>query len=207
MIAAEQRYYSPEEYLELEVNSEERHEYIDGQIIPMTGGTPNHNQITGNFYAALNFALKRQPYRVFVTDQRLWIPKKRIHTYPDVMVVQGQLEFQAGRRDTIANPLMIAEVLSKSTKSYDRDEKFAAYRTIPSFREYLLIDQYTLHVEQYSKTDSNRWIFTEYEDEDGAISLASVPFEIVLADIYDKVDFEDEVVEEIKPAEDAGEVG
>ncbi|HAX75361.1 MAG TPA: hypothetical protein DCY88_05890 [Cyanobacteria bacterium UBA11372] len=207
MIATEQRYYSPEEYLELEVNSQERHEYIDGQIIPMTGGTPNHNQIAGNFYAALNFALKRQPYRVFVTDQRLWIPKKRIHTYPDVMVVQGQLEFQAGRRDTIENPLMIAEVLSKSTKSYDRDEKFAAYRTIPSFREYLLIDQYTLHVEQYSKTDNNRWIFTEYEDENETISLASVPFEIVLADIYDKVDFEDEVVEEINPVQDEGEIG
>ena len=207
MIATEQRYYSHEEYLELEVNSQERHEYIDGQIIPMTGGTPNHNQIALNLSGALNFALKRQPYRVFVTDQRLWIPKKRIHTYPDVMVVQGQLEFQAGRRDTIENPLMIAEVLSKSTKSYDRDEKFAAYRTIPSFREYLLIDQYTLHVEQYSKTDNNRWIFTEYEDENETISLASVPFEIVLADIYDKVDFEDEVVEEINPVQDEGEDG
>ncbi len=93
MIIAE-RYYSPEEYLEIEVKSEERHEYIDGQIIPKTGGTPNHNQIAGNFSAALNFALKRQPYRVFVTDQRLWIPQKRINTYPDVMVIAGELQFQ-----------------------------------------------------------------------------------------------------------------
>ena len=189
MIIAE-RYYSPEEYLEIEVKSEERHEYINGQIIPMTGGTPNHNQISGNFYAALNFALKRQPYRVFVTDQRLWIPQKRINTYPDVMVVAGELQFQEGRKDTLTNPIMIAEVVSKSTKSYDRDEKFAAYRTIPSFQEYLLIDQYTMHVEQYSKTDNNRWIFTEYEDTDVTISLASVPFEISLFDIYDKVDFD-----------------
>lgn len=189
MIIAE-RYYSPSEYLEIEVKSEERHEYINGQIIPMTGGTPNHNKITGNFYAALNFALKRQPYDVFVTDQRLWIPQKRINTYPDVMVVAGELEFQEGRKDTLTNPIMIAEVLSKSTKSYDRDEKFAAYRTIPSFQEYLLIDQYTMHVEQYSKTDNNRWIFTEYEDADVTISLASVSFEISLADIYDKVDFD-----------------
>lgn len=189
MIIAE-RYYSPEEYLEIEVKSEERHEYINGQIIPMTGGTPNHNQITGNFYAALNFALKRQPFRVFVTDQRLWIPQKRINTYPDVMVVAGELQFQEGRKDTLTNPIMIAEVLSKSTKSYDRDEKFAAYRIIPSFQEYLLIDQYTMHVEQYSKTDNNRWIFTEYEDADVTISLASISFEISLADIYDKVDFD-----------------
>lgn len=184
-----QEYYSPAEYLDLEVVSENRHEYIDGQIIPMTGGTPNHNQIAGNFYAALNFALKRQPYRVFVTDQRLWIPKKRIHTYPDVMVVAGSLELAEGRKDTITNPLMIAEVLSKSTRSYDLDEKFAAYRSIPTFQEYVLIDQYKIHVEQYFKTEDKKWIFCEYEDENNLLSLASVPFQISLLDIYDQVDF------------------
>ena len=186
----EKRDYSPIEYLELEVISEYRHEYIDGQIIRMTGGTPNHNQIAGNFYAALNIAFKRQPYRVFVADQRLWIPKKRIHTYPDVMVVAGSLEFSEGRTDTITNPLVICEVLSKSTKSYDRDEKFAAYRTIPSFQEYVLIDQYKKHVEQYSKTDENKWIFSEYEEENSILMLCSIQFQISLSDIYDKVDFD-----------------
>ena len=186
----EQRTYSPSEYLEQEISSEYRHEYIDGQIIQMTGGTPNHNQIALNLSAALNFALKRQPYRVFVTDQRLWIPNKRTHTYPEVMVVAGQLEFLEGRKDTITNPLMIAEVLSKSTKSYDRDEKFAAYRTIPNFQEYILIDQYKIHVEQYSKTTDNKWIFSEYEDDDFVLSLTSVQFQISLSDIYDKVDFD-----------------
>ncbi len=190
MQVQEQRYYSPEEYLELEIASEYRHEYIDGQIVPMTGATPNHNQIAVNLGAALNFGLKRQPYRVFIADQRVWIPKKRIHTYPDVMVIAGQLELVEGRRDTITNPLMIAEVLSKSTKDYDRGEKFAAYRTIPSFREYILIDQYNVHVEQYSKTDENKWIFSEYEDENYLLSLASFQFQILLSDIYDKVDFD-----------------
>jgi Uma2 family endonuclease len=192
MIITEQRYYSLEEYLELEVESEERHEYIDGEIVPMTGGSPNHNQIALNLSGTLNFALKRQPYRVFVTDQKLWIPKKKINTYPDVMIVAGELEFKEGRRDTITNPLLIAEVLSKSTRNYDKDEKFVAYRTIPTFREYLLIDQYTMHVEQYSKTDNNRWIFTEYEDAEQTISLESVNFQISLADIYDKVNFEEQ---------------
>ncbi|MFN6472932.1 MAG: Uma2 family endonuclease [Nostoc sp. SerVER01] len=186
----EQRQYSPAEYLELEVISEYRNEYIDGQIIPMAGGTPNHNQIAGNFYAALNFALKRQPYRVFVADQRLWIPKKRIHTYPGVMVVAGSLEFAEGRTDTISNPLIIAEVLSKSTRSYDIDEKFAAYRSIPSFQEYILIDQYKKHVDQYYKTDAKKWIFSEYEDGDSALILSSIEFQISLSDIYDKVDFD-----------------
>jgi Uma2 family endonuclease len=186
----EERDYSPTEYLELEVISEYRHEYIDGQIIPMTGGTPNHNQIALNLSATLNFALKRQPYRVFVADQRLWIPKKQIHTYPDVMVVAGSLEFSEGRKDTITNPLVICEVLSKSTRSYDLDEKFAAYRTIPSFQEYVLIDQYKNHVEQYSKTDENKWIFSEYEEEGTILTLSSIQFQIPLSDIYDKVDFE-----------------
>ncbi|QLE48236.1 Uma2 family endonuclease [Nostoc sp. C057] len=186
----EKRDYSPTEYLELEVISEYRHEYIDGQIIPITGGTPNHNQIAGNVSATLNFALKRQPYRVFVADQRLWIAKKRIHTYPDVMVVAGSLEFSEGRTDTITNPLVICEVLSKSTRSYDLDEKFAAYRTIPSFQEYVLIDQYKNHVEQYSKTDENKWIFSEYEEESTILTLSSIQFQIPLSDIYDKVDFE-----------------
>ncbi len=186
----EQRQYSPTEYLELEVISEYRSEYIDGQIVPMTGGTPNHNQIAGNFYAALNFALKRQPYRVFVAEQRLWIPQKRIHTYPDVMVIAGSLEFSEGRTDTITNPLIIAEVLSKSTRSYDIDEKFAAYRSIPSFQEYVLIDQYKKHVEQYYKTDARKWIFSEYEDDDSILILSSLEFQISLSDIYDKVDFD-----------------
>lgn len=186
----EKRDYSPIEYLELEVISEYRHEYIDGQIIPMTGGTPNHNQIALNLSATLNFALKRQPYRVFVADQRLWIPKKRIHTYPDVMVVAGSLEFSEGRKDTITNPLVICEVLSKSTRSYDIDEKFAAYRTIPSFQEYVLIDQYKNHVEQYYKTEEKKWIFSEYEEESNIITLSSIQFQIPLSNIYDKVDFE-----------------
>lgn len=190
MQAEEKKIYTPQEYLEFEVNSEERHEYINGEIVLMVGGTPNHNKIAGNFYATLNFALKRQPYQVFITDQRLWIPEKRIYTYPDVMVVQGDLQLQSGRRDTITNPLMIAEVLSASTRSYDKDAKFAAYRTIPNFQEYLLIDQYTMHIEQYSKTQQKRWTFSEYDDANETISLNSFSCQITLADIYDKVEFD-----------------
>ena len=187
--AQKQNYKTIEEYFEFELASEERHEYLDGKIVCMTGGTPNHNQITGNFYAALNFALKRQPYRVFFSDQRLWIPQKRIATYPDVMIVQGDLQFQEGRKDTLTNPILIAEVLSKSTEAYNRGEKFQAYRTLPSFQEYLLIDQYSQHVEQFTKTEAGKWLFSEYEGENTTLSLVSIPFEISLADIYDKVDF------------------
>ena len=194
MQAEEKKKYTPEEYLEFEVNSENRHEFINGEIVLITGGTPNHNQIALNLSGALNFALKRQPYRVFVTDQRLWIPRKRIYTYPDVMVVQGELQFQEGRRDTITNPLIIAEVLSESTRSYDKDAKFAAYRTIPSFQEYLLIDQYTMHIEHYFKTERKRWTFYEYDDANEIVNLNSFSFQITLEEIYDKVEFESATV-------------
>ncbi len=180
--------YTLDEYLDLETVSEIRNEYINGEIIPMPGGTPEHNQIAGNLYAHLNFALKRQPYRVFVTDQRLWIPKKNIYTYPDVMVTPRELHLQEGRADSITNPIAIAEVLSKSTRDYDHGEKFSAYRTIPSFREYLLIDQYSIHVEHYSKTNTNQWLLSEYEDPDFVLSFTSFEFQISLKDIYDEVE-------------------
>ena len=189
---AEQLYYSPEEYLELEVASGDRHEYIDGQIILITGGLPNHNQIAGNLYATLNFALRRKSYQAFMTDQRLWIPQRRIYTYPDVMAVASPLELQEGRKDTLTNPILIAEVLSKSTQSYDRGGKFAAYRTIPSVQEYILIDQHSVQVNQYIKKESNEWVFRAYEAESDVLALASVPCEISLADLYDKVEFSDD---------------
>lgn len=190
MQAEEKKVYTPDEYLHFEINSELRHEYIDGEIVPITGGTPNHNQIALNLSGSLNFALKRQPYRVFVTDQRLWIPRKRIYTYPDVMIVEGELQLQEGRRDTILNPLMMAEVLSPSTRSYDKDEKFAAYRTISTFREYLLIEQSKMHVEHYVKNEQKRWTFFEYDDAEEVVSFNSISFQITLADLYDKVEFE-----------------
>lgn len=188
---AEQLYYSPEEYLELEVASGDRHEYINGQIILMPGGLPNHNRLSSNLNTLLNVLLSDLPYDVFVADQRLWIPQRRIYTYPDVMVAANPLVLQEGRNDTITNPLAIAEVLFKSTQSYDRVGKFAAYRTIPSFQEYILIDQHSVQVNQYIKKESNEWVFRAYEAESDVLALASVPCEISLADLYDKVEFED----------------
>lgn len=133
MQAEEKKIYTTDEYLEFEVNSDTRHEYINREIIPMTGGTPEHNEIASILNAALRMSLKGKPYSIFVADQRLWIPKHNLYTYPDVMVAPRPLERQPGRTDTITNTVMIAGVLSKSTKSYDRDEKFSAYRTIPTF--------------------------------------------------------------------------
>lgn len=193
--AAPVDYYAPDEYLALENQSQIRHEYRDGEMIPMVGGLPNHNLIVLNLAAALNFALKRKPYYVFVTDQRLWIPKTRLYTYPDVMVVAGDMQLQAGRKDTIANPTVIVEVLSPSTQAYDRGDKFRAYRSIPSFVEYILIDPSDYYVEQYHQTGLNQWLFSEIKGQEGLLKLNALPFEISLLDLYDKVTFEGEMLE------------
>jgi Uma2 family endonuclease len=184
------RTYSPEEYLELEIPSVDKHEYIDGEIRLTPGGMPNHNRIINNLSAALNFAFKGKLYEAFVTDQRLWIPRKRIYTYPDIMIIQGDLQLQEGRKDTLINPSVIIEVLSKSTQNYDKGDKFTVYRSIPSFQEYILVDQYSIHVEHYVKTEQRKWIFQEYDEVDNVLAFESLPFEILLTDLYDKVKFE-----------------
>ncbi|MCL1469214.1 Uma2 family endonuclease [Argonema antarcticum] len=185
----ETKNYTAEEYLELEIASETRNEYYNGEIIPMTGGTPNHNDIAGNLYILLKLALKGKAYRTFYVDQRLWIPDVSLYTYPDVMVLQKPLELQTGRKDTVINPCFIGEVLSKSTQNYDRSEKFAAYRTIPTFQEYLLIDQYRIHVEHYVKTAVNQWIFSEYDDPNVTLSFRVFEFQIKIAELYENIDF------------------
>ena len=193
MIAqTETKTYTPEEYLELEIASETRNEYRNGEIIPMTGGTPDHNKISGNLYIILTLALRRKPYETFHVDQRLWIPAVSLYTYPDVMVLQKPLELQTGRKDTVLNPCFIAEVLSKSTQNYDRSEKFASYRTIPTFQEYLLIDQYRIHVEHYVKTAVNQWIFSEYDDPNFTLSLSNFETQILIADFYENIDFKNQ---------------
>lgn len=193
----EKRIYTAEEYLELELAAETRSEYRNGDIIPMTGGTPTHNRISGNLYIALSLDLKRKPYEVFHVDQRLWIPELSLYTYPDVMVVPKPLELQTGRRDTVVNACFIAEVLSKSTQNYDspaetlceRSEKFAAYRTIPTFQEYLLIDQHRVHVEHHVKTAVNQWLFSEYDDPSVVLSFKAFEVQIQIADLYENIDF------------------
>lgn len=188
MQAATKTYYSPEEYLVLEIQAEQKSEYLDGQIIPMAGGKPNHNKIALNFSSTLNFALKGTSYDIFISDLRLWIPDYRLYTYPDVMVVNSPIIFAEDRTDTITNPLMIAEVLSDSTEKYDRGNKFRMYRSIPSFKEYLLISQNAMQVEKFAKNDSDQWVLSEYDSPESKIVFNSFAFEITLEALYDRVE-------------------
>ena len=183
------RYYTPEEYLELEEAAEYKSEYQDGEIVPMTGGTTNHNKIALNFAANLKFGLRGKDYDTYIGDVKLWIPRYRQHTYPDVMVIKGEPVYTGTNTTTVMNPLLIVEVLSKSTKNYDQGDKFLYYRSISEFREYILIDQTRYHVMQYIKTQDGKWLLTEYESSEAVLQLSAIEFQINLKDIYEKVNF------------------
>jgi Uma2 family endonuclease len=194
MVAQLKRTYTPEEYLALEVETEERNEYRNGEIIPMSGGTPNHSTIAGNLHGILWVLLGDEPYRLFNSDQRLWVPDYQIHTYPDVMVLPEPIVLKSGRTDTVTNPVLIAEVLSKSTRNYDQGDKFIAYQSILSLTEYLLIDQYEIYVEHRIRTAANQWTLTRYTEPTDQLRLTSLntakPVEITIADLYKKVVFQ-----------------
>lgn len=155
----------------------------------MTGGTPAHNEIAATLIFLLKTALRKQPYSIFVTDQRLWIPEVDVYTYPDVMVTARPPELKPDRRDTVLNPILVAEVLSHSTEKNDRGDKFAAYRTIPVFQEYVLIAQDKPQVERYFKQGEDQWLFTEYRDLSATFTLQSVGVEIALTELYEAIEF------------------
>ncbi|MBD2159155.1 Uma2 family endonuclease [Limnothrix sp. FACHB-1083] len=182
-----------DDYLAQEVLAETRNEYRNGVVVPMTGGTPEHNFIAINLITILKFALRRQAYDLALADQRLWIPEPNLYTYPDVMVAKRPIERKPDRTDTVMNPILIAEVLSKSTAAYDRTEKFAAYRTIASLQNYLLIDQYQPHVELYARTGDQQWLFSEYGQLSDRVLLDAVSVELPLADLYEAIEFGGEV--------------
>ena len=182
-------YYTPEEYLELEEKADDKNEYRDGEIISMTGGTTNHNKLALNLATSLNVALNDLDYDIYIGDVKLWIPRYQEFTYPDVMVIEGQPVYYSTNTTIVTNPVLIVEVLSKSTKDYDRGDKFLYYRSIPEFKEYILIDQTKYYVMQYVKTSENQWILTEYETEDAIINLLSINVELSLKQLYKKVNF------------------
>ncbi|MEQ9672041.1 Uma2 family endonuclease [Coleofasciculus sp. G2-EDA-02] len=190
-LQTQKRSYTPEEYLELEEKAEYKHEYRDGDIVPMTGGTTNHNEIALNFAANLKFGLRGQNYRVYIGDVRLWIPRYRQYTYPDVMVIEGEPIYTGTATTTVMNPSLIVEVLSKSTKNYDLGDKFIYYRSIPEFKEYILIDQTKYHVMQYAKNPNSQWLLSEQESAEAVLELRSIEFQINVSDIYENVNFAD----------------
>lgn len=184
--------YTLDEYRRLEESATERHEYHDGKIVAMTGGTLEHSVISGNIYAFLRAALKNTQFKSFNSDLRVWIPRYQRGVYPDVMVIQGVPQFNDDRRDEITNPKLIVEVLSLSTEAHDRGDKFLYYRSIPEFSEYLLVNQYQPWVDHYIKTERGEWMMRSYQGIDSMIELSTVDQQLSLTDVYEDVELADQ---------------
>lgn len=180
---------SLQEYRNLETRAETKQEYHDGEIIEMTGGSINHNRLVRNLIRLLDNALRKTIYEVFPSDLRLWIPQYNCGLYPDLMIIAGEPLFSDNRNDEILNPCVIIEVLSPSTSSYDRGDKFRYYRSIPQLNQYLLVSQGEILIESYSKTSENNWLLQEYTPAREIITLDSLAISLNLVDIYEGVDF------------------
>lgn len=184
-----QTYLSPEEYLELERRAEYKSEYSDGTMVAMAGGSERHALLISNLFIELGQQLKPRKCRIYSSDLRLRVSATGLYTYPDVMVVCGPPEFADDRRDTVVNPVVIIEVLSDSTKNYDRGEKFRHYRGLKTLTEYVLVDQDSIHIEHFVRQSDGRWVMTEIDSPDAFLQLSSIECTVPLADVYDKVEF------------------
>lgn len=124
-----------------------------------------------------------------MADVRLWIPQYSVYTYPDVMVIKNEPIYTDKSKTTVTNPILITEVLSKSTQNYDRSDKFTYYRSLPTLQEYVLISQNSSHAMQYSKIEEGKWLLSEYNTEDAVIKINSLDINIELSELYSSVDF------------------
>jgi Uma2 family endonuclease len=185
-------YLTPQEYLAIERQAETKSEYLDGEMFAMTGGSLKHSLTVGNLVRELSWQLKKRPCQVFPSDLRVHIPATGLYTYPDIVVVCGEPRLQDEHQDTLLNPTVIIEVLSPTTEAYDRGKKFEHYRRIESLVEYLLVSQSEPHIEHYLRQDDNRWLFTETAGLEATLALPSIQCELFLAEVYEKVVFDQE---------------
>jgi Uma2 family endonuclease len=179
---------TPEEYLERERQAETKSEYRNGEIVAMAGASLVHAAIITNLVIEVGSRLRGRPCHVFSTDLRLGVQAANLFTYPDVMVVCGEPQLADERRDIVLNPIVLIEVLSKSTAKYDRGEKFASYRTIPSLMEYLTVAQDEIYIQHWTR-QPEEWPTEEFRDPNTLLTLPSIRVELRVSDLYENVDF------------------
>ena len=190
---AAQTYLTPEEYIAFErkaIPDAEtiRHEYVNGELVAMSGASRVHNLITGNIFGELRNLLKSSGCETYTNEMRVSTPSTNSYFYPDVVVVCEEPRFEDDVFDTLLNPIILVEVLSPSTKDYDRGEKFTHYRQITSLQEYVLVAQDQIHVEHYRRQEK-QWILTDFQRLDDILSLPSIQYELPLQEIYERVTF------------------
>lgn len=198
-LAETKKYYTVEEYLAFEREAFEKHEYIDGEIVPlhkpfevtaMADASRRHNLVSGNIFGELRHQLKGKNCEVYINDMRVRLKPNR-YGYPDVIVVCSEPEFLDDEFDTLTNPIILIEVLSPSTRFKDKTEKLEDFRKLESLKECLLIEQEKMFIEHYIKQTPNQWLLRIYENSDERVTLESIGCEISLSDIYLQVKFKE----------------
>jgi Uma2 family endonuclease len=179
-------YYTPEEYLNLEYDAQERHQYYRGEIFAMAGGSPDHSLIISNVNREIGNRLKGKPRRVYDSNLRIRVPRTTLYSYGDVTVVCGELQFDPidTRKQTVLNPSLIVEVLSPGTEGWDRGGKFESYQVIDSLNEYVLVSARTARLESYLRQPDGRWLYTPYSGVEAVARLNSLSIDLHLADVY-----------------------
>jgi Uma2 family endonuclease len=187
----ETKRYTLREYLQREERALHKHEYHQGQIKRMAGGKTKHNEIATNITTAIKYTVKSLPkkFRVYNSDQKIYVEALDKALYPDAVVVCEEPQYWENREDLIINPLLIVEVASHSTRTYDRGDKFLHYELLPSFKEYVLVEQNKPHVEAWFREDEITWKKTLKTQIEDSILLRSIGASILLSDIYDNIDF------------------
>jgi Uma2 family endonuclease len=187
---------TPAEYLEFERRSEIKHEYFDGEIFAMSGAKRNHNKITTNLSGLVWQHLKGKNCENYANDMRVFVPETGLYTYPDLVVVCGKPIFQDDVFDTLLNPVLLIEVLSETTESYDRGKKFQHYRSIESLQEYVLVAQDEARIEKYVRRGDGFWLLSEAVGMSAEIEFSSIECLIALREVYDKINFSENETEE-----------
>jgi Uma2 family endonuclease len=181
-----------QQYLERERASELRHEYFRGEIFAMTGASRRHNLIAASVTRRIDEQFDGRRCEVYQSDMRVKVPASRLYTYPDVVATCDEPRFEDAEVDTLLNPRVIIEVLSKSTESWDRGRKFQHYRSIESLREFVLVAQDAMSVELFRRDGSDLWVLHALTDPSDVLELISIDCRLTLADIYARVDFSDD---------------
>ena len=184
------KFISQEEYLATERLASEKHECFQGEVFAMSGATFTHNKIFSNTFLETGIQLKGKKCNTYGSDLRIHIPKNSLFTYPDITVICGDPDLLDNKFDTAKNPTVLFEILSKSTRDYDKGGKFTLYRDIETLKEYILIDSEKVGVEKFTRNDDNSWLLTEYKTLEESFKIASVEVELKLIDIYENVKFE-----------------
>ena len=180
-----------EEYIEFDKNSIDRYEYFEGEVFAMAGGSPEHTRISGNVFATLREKLRGTPCEAFTSDLRLKVPAALPYRYPDVSVVCGEAQYEEVQGvKLLLNPVLLVEVLSSSTAEYDLGEKFTEYKSIPSFREYLVVSQTRPFVIRYFRHPNGFWVRHDIEGVESEVLLESLNVTLLLSEIYERMNFD-----------------